>query len=119
MENIVTIEWLNQFNGPGAYKDYERAKGVNVTLQFCLGTSNIMKRYGITFSEACWLLMKEGYLIWVVETPLYNMAGDKLWMTKKLTRTKNEAQSLRIAYPTRMQFSSNFFLSPRFKFSSA
>ena len=83
MENIVTIEWLKQFNGPGEYKDYERAKGVNVTLQFCLGTSNIMKKYGITFSEACRLLMKEGYLIWARETPLYNMAGDKLWRTKK------------------------------------
>jgi hypothetical protein len=27
--------------------------------------------------------MKEGYLIWMGETPLYNMAGDKLWRTKK------------------------------------
>jgi len=86
VENIVTIEWLKQFNGPGEYKDYERAKGVNVTLQFCLGTSNIMKKYGITFSEACRLLMKEGYLIWARETPLYNMAGDRLWMTKKHAR---------------------------------
>lgn len=77
MENIVTIEWLKQFSGPGAYKDYERAKGVCVTLQFCLGTSNIMKRYGITFSEACRLLMKEGYLIWAGETPLYNMENER------------------------------------------
>jgi hypothetical protein len=89
VENIVTIEWLKQFNGPGVYKDYERAKGVNVTLQFCLGTSNIMKKYGITFSEACRLLMKEGYLIWAGEIPLYNMTADKLWREKE-TRKKTK-----------------------------
>jgi hypothetical protein len=89
VENIVTIEWLMQFNSPGEYKDYERAKGVNVTLQFCLGTSNIMKKFGITFSEACQLLMKEGYLIWAGETPLYNMAGDKLWITKESHKKSN------------------------------
>jgi hypothetical protein len=51
-----------------------------------------MKRHGITFYEACRLFMIEGYLVWVGDTPLYNMAGDKLWMAKKLMRTKNEVR---------------------------
>ena len=102
MENDDNLKWLEKFNGPGKYKRYAEARGNSVSLQFGLGTSNIMKRFGITFSEACRLLMKEDYLFWVGGTPLYNMAGDSLWMTKEILE-KLESISKEPAPPPKIE----------------
>jgi hypothetical protein len=99
MENNDDLKWLETFSGPGDYKRYAESKGNRVSLQFCLASSKIMERFGITFSETCRLLMKEGYLIWMGETPLYNMAGDKLWRTKEYLKRINSLPKVKYCPP--------------------
>ncbi|MFC1998628.1 hypothetical protein ACFLVR_03165 [Chloroflexota bacterium] len=66
---------LSKFSGPGEF----RKAAPFVCLPFCLATSKIMEKYHLAFDKACDLLEKADYLDWVGTTPIYNLAGDKLW----------------------------------------
>jgi hypothetical protein len=39
-----------------------------------------MEKYHLAFDKACDLLEQAEYLDWADTTPIYNLAGDKLWM---------------------------------------
>lgn len=70
---------LSQFSSPGEF----RRAVPTACLPFCLATQKIMEKYDLTFAKACELLEEKGYLFWAGVTPIYNLAGDKLWLDKK------------------------------------
>ena len=69
---------INDFSSPG---EYRKAIGGRASTSFCLATSKIMEKYNMTFQQACHLLEEKGFLIWVGNIPIYNLEGDKLWIS--------------------------------------
>ena len=78
---------LSNFSGPGEFRQAVQY----VSLPFCLATSKIMKKYELTFEEACDFLEDKGYLSWSGTTPIYNLAGDKLWREKEEKKLPKKA----------------------------
>ena len=77
---------LSNFSGPAEFR-----KAVpHVSLPFCLATSKIMEKYRLCFAEACDFLEEEGYLFWAGTTPIYNLAGDRLWRDEEVDKTQVE-----------------------------
>jgi hypothetical protein len=68
-----------KFSTPGEYKEAMDKNHVRIPLQFFIAVSNIMKKRNMAFAEACELLEKERYLIWVGKVAIYNLQGDTLW----------------------------------------
>lgn len=70
---------LSRFNSPGEFRRVVPTAGT----PFCLATQKIMGKYGLTFAKACEFLEEKGYLFWAGTIPIYDLAGDKLWLDKK------------------------------------
>lgn len=70
---------LSRFKSPGAFRRVVPTAGT----PFCLATQKVMEKYDLTFEKACELLEEKGYLFWAGVTPVYDHAGDKLWLDKK------------------------------------
>jgi hypothetical protein len=73
---------ISRFSGPGEFR-----KAVPfVSTSFCHATSKIMEKHNLTFAKTCEFLEKAGYLDWADTTPIYNLAGDKLWMEETIEK---------------------------------
>ncbi len=74
---------VSKYTNPGDYKRDCAERGIGVSTSFCHAVSEIMYKHNLTFQEACKLLEDNGYLMWAGNMPIYNLAGDKLWMKRK------------------------------------
>lgn len=77
--NSTMPKEIHNFPGPEPYRDYCQERGLGVSTAFCHATSQIMKKYKLTFPQACGLLEAHGYLFWVGKIPVYNLRGDLIW----------------------------------------
>ena len=74
---------ISNYNDPGQYRHDCLVKGVGVSTSFCLAVSKVMEKHNLTFPEACHFLEDKDFLFWAGDIPIYNLAGDTLWMDEE------------------------------------
>ncbi|MFC2039869.1 hypothetical protein ACFLTW_01670 [Chloroflexota bacterium] len=73
---------ISQFTTLEQYLEAARARDIRLSTTFGWAVSNTMKKYNLTFIQACRELEQREYLLWGGNTPIIYLGGSDYWNLK-------------------------------------